>query len=49
MRAINGVNRLIGNVFAWLALAIVLVCFWVVVERYVFGTTRLWMQIFTPG
>lgn len=44
MRAINGVNRLIGNVFGWLSLGIVIVCFWVVVERYVFSTTRLWMQ-----
>ena len=48
MRAINGTNRLIGNVFSWLALAIVLVCFWVVVERYAFGTTRLWMQDLYP-
>ncbi|GAB1381223.1 TRAP transporter small permease subunit [Pararhodobacter sp.] len=48
MRAINGVNRLIGNVFSWLALAIVLVCFWVVVERYLFSTTRLWMQDLYP-
>lgn len=44
MRAINGVNRLIGNVFGWLSLGIVLVCFAVVVERYVFMNTRLWMQ-----
>lgn len=44
MRAINGVNRLVGNVFAWLSLGIVLVCFWVVVERYVIGTTQLWLQ-----
>ncbi|MFD1913166.1 TRAP transporter small permease subunit [Halodurantibacterium flavum] len=44
MRAINGLNRLVGNIFAWLAVGIVLVCFWVVVERYVFLNTRLWMQ-----
>lgn len=44
MRSINGVNRAIGQVFSWLSLAIVLVCFAVVVERYVFSTTRLWMQ-----
>jgi TRAP-type mannitol/chloroaromatic compound transport system permease small subunit len=44
MRTINGVNRVIGQVFSWLSLAIVLVCFAVVVERYVFSTTRLWMQ-----
>lgn len=48
MRAINAVNRLIGNVFSWVALAIVIVCFWVVVERYAFQTTRLWMQDLYP-
>jgi TRAP-type mannitol/chloroaromatic compound transport system permease small subunit len=35
-------------VFSWAALAIVLVCFWVVVERYVFQNTRLWMQDLYP-
>lgn len=44
MRGINGINRTIGHVFAWLAVGIVVVCFWVVVERYLFSTTRLWMQ-----
>jgi TRAP-type mannitol/chloroaromatic compound transport system permease small subunit len=44
MRLINLINRLVGNVFSWLALGIVVVCFWVVVERYLFSTTRLWMQ-----
>lgn len=44
MRFINGINRTVGNVLCWLAVAIVLVCFWVVVERYLFTTTRLWMQ-----
>lgn len=48
MRTINGVNRLIGSAFSWLALGIVLVCFWVVVERYLFSTTRLWMQDLYP-
>ncbi|MCB1407163.1 MAG: TRAP transporter small permease subunit [Rhodobacteraceae bacterium] len=48
MRAINGLNRLIGSVFSWLALAIVIVCFWVVIERYFFGNTRLWMQDLYP-
>lgn len=42
--AINGLNRLIGHIFSWLSLGIVLVCFAVVTERYVFSTTRLWMQ-----
>jgi cell division protein FtsB len=44
VRAISGVNWLVGNVFSWLALAIVIVCFTVVVQRYAFSTTRLWMQ-----
>lgn len=44
MRTINGINRFIGQVFSWLSLALVLVCFAVVVERYLFSTTRLWMQ-----
>lgn len=44
LRGINLINRMVGNVFAWLSVAIVIVCFWVVVERYVFSTTRLWMQ-----
>ncbi len=48
MRLINLVNRVIGNVFMWLAVGIVAVCFWVVVERYVLGITRLWMQDLYP-
>ena len=44
IRVINAANRLIGNIFSWLSLAIVLVCFAVVVQRYFFSTTRLWMQ-----
>ncbi len=44
VRAISGLNWLVGNVFSWLALGIVLVCFTVVVQRYVFSTTQLWMQ-----
>ncbi len=44
MRAINMLNRLVGNVFAWCALGIVLVCFWVVIERYFLGITRLYLQ-----
>lgn len=43
-RAISGFNRLIGNIFSWLALAIVLVCFTVVVQRYVFSISFVWMQ-----
>ena len=44
MRAINLVNRMVGNLASWLALGIVAVCFWVVVERYVFSTTQLYLQ-----
>lgn len=44
MRLINGINKVVGKVFSWLALGIVLVCFWVVFERYVLGTTKLWAQ-----
>lgn len=48
MGAINLVNRAVGNVFAWASVGIVVVCFWVVVERYVFQNTRLWMQDLYP-
>ncbi len=48
MRLINLINRLIGNIFMWLSVGIVIVCFWVVVERYVFLNTRLWMQDLYP-
>jgi TRAP-type mannitol/chloroaromatic compound transport system permease small subunit len=44
VRAISGLNNLIGNIFSWLSLAIVLVCFTVVVQRYVFSTSFVWMQ-----
>ena len=43
-RAISAVNRLVGRTLSWLALAIVAVCFTVVVQRYLFSTTQLWMQ-----
>lgn len=36
IRLISGINRVVGEVLSWLALAIVLVCFTVVVQRYVF-------------
>lgn len=44
MRLINGLNKIIGKSFSWLSLGVVLVCFSVVVERYLFGNTRLWAQ-----
>lgn len=44
VRLIGGLNRLVGLTFSWLSLGIVLVCFSVVVQRYVFSSTHLWMQ-----
>lgn len=44
IRSISGLNRLVGQTFAWLSLAMVLICFTVVVQRYFFGFTILWMQ-----
>ncbi|HHY50949.1 MAG TPA: TRAP transporter small permease subunit [Alphaproteobacteria bacterium] len=44
IRAISALNRIVGQVFSWLSLGVVLVCFLVVVERYFFHTTHLWMQ-----
>ncbi len=44
VRAISVLNAAIGQVFSWLALAMVIVCFTVVVQRYVFSTSLIWMQ-----
>ncbi|KRA55392.1 TRAP transporter small permease subunit [Devosia sp. Root635] len=44
VRTISGLNRVVGEVLSWLALGCVLVCFAVVVERYVFNSSTLWMQ-----
>jgi TRAP-type mannitol/chloroaromatic compound transport system permease small subunit len=41
---ISRLNWWIGQTFSWLALGIVLVCFSVVVLRYVFATSFLWLQ-----
>lgn len=41
---ISAINGLIGRLFSWLSLAIVLVCFTVVIQRYLFSTTQIWMQ-----
>ena len=41
---IGQLNTIVGRTFAWLALASVLMCFTVVVQRYVFSTTQLWLQ-----
>jgi TRAP-type mannitol/chloroaromatic compound transport system permease small subunit len=42
--AVGRLNALVGKTFSWLALAAVLVCFTVVVQRYLLSTTQLWMQ-----
>ena len=44
VRAISAINRVVGEALSWLALACVLVCFTVVVQRYAFSTSTLWMQ-----
>ncbi|WP_289042454.1 TRAP transporter small permease subunit [uncultured Aliiroseovarius sp.] len=44
IRAICGLNRLVGHVFSWLSLGIVVICFTVVVQRYVFAISFVWMQ-----
>lgn len=38
------INSLIGHTFAWLVLGSAVLCFAVVVLRYGFSTTHLWMQ-----
>ena len=44
IRLVSGLNRAIGEVLSWLALAMVLVCFTVVVQRYVFHYSILALQ-----
>lgn len=44
VRSISGLNRAVGEVLSWLALVCVLVCFTVVVQRYLFNTSTLWVQ-----
>lgn len=44
IRAVSALNRWLGLTLSWLALAVVLVCFTVVVQRYFLHTTQLWMQ-----
>ena len=38
------INQWIGRIFSWLSLGIVAVCFTVVVQRYLFAVSYLWMQ-----
>ena len=42
--AVSTLNRWVGAILSWLSLAIVLVCFILVVQRYLFATSYLWMQ-----
>lgn len=44
VRAISTLNRIVGLTLAWLSLAVVLVCFTVVVLRYSFHDSYVWMQ-----
>ncbi|WP_108124987.1 TRAP transporter small permease subunit [Saccharospirillum mangrovi] len=44
VRSLCHLNRLLGQVFSWFTLAIVLVCFTVVVLRYIFSIGFVWMQ-----
>lgn len=44
IRLVSGVNWIVGQVLSWLALACVLVCFTVVVQRYFFHVSILWLQ-----
>ena len=44
VRGISSINWLVGLGLIWLTLSCVLVCFNVVVQRYFFNTTTLWVQ-----
>jgi len=44
VRAISRLNSIFGQMFAWLSVGIVLVCFTVVVLRYAFATSYIWLQ-----
>ncbi len=44
VRFISRLNILLGHFFSWFSLAIVLVCFTVVVLRYVFSIGFVWLQ-----
>ena len=41
---ICAINAFVGTVVSWLSVGIVLVCFTVVVQRYVFAVSHVWMQ-----
>lgn len=41
---ISGLNRIVGEILSWLSLAVVVICFTVVVQRYVFHYSILALQ-----
>lgn len=41
---LSAINKAVGNVIAWLSLGIVVVCFTVVVQRYFFSVSHIWLQ-----
>lgn len=44
VRLISRINLVTGYTLSWLSLGIVAVCFTVVVQRYAFSTSYVWMQ-----
>jgi TRAP-type mannitol/chloroaromatic compound transport system permease small subunit len=42
--SISRFNNILGQIFSWFSLGIVLVCFTVVILRYVFSTGFIWLQ-----
>ncbi|PYE83644.1 TRAP transporter small permease subunit [Pseudoroseicyclus aestuarii] len=44
VRGSAAINIIVGRIASWFALAIVVICFTVVVQRYVFSVSYLWMQ-----
>lgn len=44
VRLICRINLILGHIFSWFSLGIVLVCFTVVVLRYFFSTGFVWLQ-----
>ena len=44
IRVISALNRVVGEILSWLALLCVLLCFTVVVQRYFFNISTLWLQ-----
>lgn len=44
VRLFSAINKVLGKSIAWLSLGIVLVCFAVVVLRYFFSISHIWLQ-----